>query len=65
MRGLLLGCAAGAVALLGVGAGYVLYVHHQGRDVRGSASVEFHAPSTSPAPPRPARQTNESVAWPT
>ena len=64
MRRLLLGCAAGAVVLLGVGGGYVLYVHHQGRDVRGSASVEFHAPPTTPTP-RPARRADESVAWPT
>jgi len=64
VRRLLLGCAAGAVVLLGVGAGYVLYVHHQGRDVRGSAAVEFHAPPATPARP-PARRADESVAWPT
>ena len=64
MRRLLLAGLAGAVALLGAGGAYVLYVHHQGRDVRGSPTVEFRpAPETTAT--RPARRPDESVAWPT
>lgn len=54
---------AGAV-LLAAGAGgvvYVLHVKHEGRNVRGSARVEFvPAERIVPRPPRP-----EGIVWPT
>jgi outer membrane protein assembly factor BamB len=56
---------AGAVlvAALGVAVGaYVLHLRQAGRDVKGSATVEF----TPPAPPKPARRPGRSVIdWPT
>src|SRR5205085_8242885 len=56
----------GGVALLvlagGAVLGYVLYKKHQGRNIRGSASVEFVTTQTTPKrPPRAAQQ----VPWPT
>jgi outer membrane protein assembly factor BamB len=67
------------VALLGgAAAGYVLYVRHEGRDIRGSAAVEFTTTAattttttTIAAPPvrRPATRhrprQDETVAWST
>ncbi|HEX6701189.1 MAG TPA: PQQ-binding-like beta-propeller repeat protein [Gaiellaceae bacterium] len=58
-RALLVGAAA-ALALLGAGGGYVLYVRHEGRDVRGSPTVEFRLPRRAAA--RPARP-DEAGAW--
>jgi outer membrane protein assembly factor BamB len=41
LRRLLLLGALGVLALGGAAGGYVLYVKHEGRDIRGSAAVEF------------------------
>lgn len=50
------------LTVAGIGA-YVLYVKHQGEDVRGSPTIEFTAPPTPPpAPPRPKPQ---GIVWPT
>ena len=72
MRKLALGVLALALLLAGAAAGYVLYVRHEGRSIRGSSTVEFAAPkpserrtpnrsSTKRAAPRPVAQT---VDWP-
>jgi outer membrane protein assembly factor BamB len=56
-----LAIAAAVVLLLGAAAaaGYVLYVRHEGRDVRGSSSEEFSTTERKPPAPPPPR-----VAWP-
>ena len=51
-RRLLLAVVALAVVLGGASLGYVLVVREQGRDVRGSSTVEF-VPTALPAPPPP------------
>jgi outer membrane protein assembly factor BamB len=58
MRKWLLGAAVVVVALLAAGAGWYLYVKHQGRDVRGSSTVEF---VPTPPPPKPKQP---GVVWP-
>ena len=60
MRRLLLLGVFGALALGGAAVGYVVHVRHEGRDVRGSTTVEF-APTTV-AGTRPA---GARLAWPT
>jgi outer membrane protein assembly factor BamB len=67
VRRLVLAAAAGAVALLGAGGAYVLYVNHEHRDIRGSSSVEF-APVAPATPSRRVRKSPPAadlVAWPT
>src|SRR5262245_28633730 len=54
---LLGGATVVVVALIAVGAWY-LYVKHQGRDVRGSSTVEFVPTAPTPKPKEP------GVAWP-
>ena len=57
--------AAGVLVVLtvaGVGA-YVLYVKHEGEDIRGSSTVEFTVPVTPPPPP-PAPKP-QGIVWPT
>jgi len=60
--------AAGALVLLAAGGvvSYVLYVRHEGADVRGSSTVEF-VPTQVPKPPPPAPPKKEPqvVVWPT
>ena len=67
--------ALAALVVVSVGAGtlsgYVLYVQHEGRDVRGS-TVEFVATDVQTARPRPSvskrsprPQVDETVAWAT
>jgi outer membrane protein assembly factor BamB len=55
----------GALALGGAAVGYVLYVRHEGRDVRGSAAVEFKPTATEAAPTAPAKPTRRSRSGPT
>src|SRR5436305_9508887 len=54
------------LVLLGGGAlaAFALYRKHQGRDVRGSSSVEF-VPTVAPAPPPPTNPETLKVPWPT
>jgi outer membrane protein assembly factor BamB len=62
VRKLVLGGVALLVLAGGAVVGYVLYKKHQGRNIRGSASVEFVTTQTTPKrPPRAAQQ----VPWPT
>ena len=61
--------AAGAVAVLLLAAGavlaYVLYVRHQGEDVRGSSSTEFVPTEPPPSLPQPTGPTEPlTVDWP-
>jgi len=59
-RGLLLAAAALVLAAVGAAVGYVLYVRHQSRNIRGSAKKEF-VPTAIPKPvPK-----EPGVAWPT
>jgi outer membrane protein assembly factor BamB len=53
--------AAGAVLLLllGVVAGYVLYVRHEGRNIRGSSTAEFVPTQTTPT-----KTKEPGVVWP-
>jgi outer membrane protein assembly factor BamB len=60
--------AAAVVVLLAAGAvvSYVLYVRHQGEDVRGSSTVEFVPTQVpKPPPPPPKKKEPEVVVWPT
>jgi outer membrane protein assembly factor BamB/peptidoglycan/xylan/chitin deacetylase (PgdA/CDA1 family) len=59
-RWLLLGGALVILIALGSGASYVLYVLHEGRDIRGSPDREF-VPKERPKPP-PAKP---GIVWPT
>jgi outer membrane protein assembly factor BamB len=54
-RWILAGGAAAALVLLLVGAGlaFYLYKQHQGRDIRGSSTVEFVPTETAPPRPKP------------
>jgi len=54
--------ALAVLAAAGIGA-YVLYVKHEGEDVRGSSSVEFTIPPTPPPPPPPPKL--QGIVWPT
>jgi outer membrane protein assembly factor BamB len=59
MRRLLVAGAVVVVFAIGAGVAYVLYVRHQGRDIRGTATKEFvptEVPKPTPKPP--------GVAWP-
>lgn len=70
-RRLLLAGGGAALVLLAAGGaalGYVLYVRHEGRDIRGSSTQEF-VPSvaipTLPAPPKRTTATEPAtVDWP-
>ena len=67
-RLLLAGIAVLVVILLAAGAitAYVLYVRHEGADVRGSSTVEFVPTEPTVAPPPPPHVTvRETVVWPT
>ena len=63
---LLIGVAAVLLALAGAAVGYVLYVRHQGADVRGSATQEFVPTQTALAPPPPPPTPTQPVGvdWP-
>jgi outer membrane protein assembly factor BamB len=68
------GAAAAGVVLLLVGAGLAVYLYkkHQGRDIRGSSTIEFVPTETAPAPkpppppkPKPGRPASlDRVDWP-
>ena len=61
------GAALVALLVLAGGAvlGYVLYVRHEGRDVRGSSTVEFVPTEPVPTVPEaPAKPAITSVDWP-
>ena len=45
---MLFGGAAALVVVLGAGAAYVLHIRHEGRDIKGSSSVEFVPTATTP-----------------
>ena len=62
MRKLVLGGVALLVLAGGAVAGYVLYKKHQGRNIRGSASVEFVTTQTTP---KRTPTEAERVPWPT
>jgi outer membrane protein assembly factor BamB len=62
MKRLLLAALALLVLAGGAAAAYVLYKRHQGRDVRGSSSVEFV--TTQQAKPRTPAELRQ-VPWPT
>jgi outer membrane protein assembly factor BamB len=54
------------LALVGAAGGYVLYVRHQGADVRGSSTQDFVPTDTAPTPPPPAPSPRPAaVQWPT
>ena len=72
-RWLIAGLAGAVFLLAAAAAGYYLYERHQGRDIRGSSTVEFvpteappeppRAPKPKPGPQKPAALTR--VDWPT
>jgi outer membrane protein assembly factor BamB len=57
-----------AVLAIGVAAGYVLYLRHEGRNIHGSSTVEFAAPTTVAAPTTGSSarrtRTNQTIDWP-
>ena len=61
---------AGAVLVLVVaigGVAYVLHVRQQGRDIRGSSTVQFNPTEIPPAPkpaPKPATARGPGIVWP-
>jgi outer membrane protein assembly factor BamB len=59
-RRVLLVAALVVLAAAGAGLGYYLHVKHEGRDIRGSSSIEFS--TTQAKPPRP---KEPGVVWPT
>jgi len=59
---LIAGVALAALTGAGIGA-YVLYVEHEGADVRGSSTVEF-LPTQAPKPPPPPARP-QGIVWPT
>ncbi len=71
-RWIIVGAAVGGVVLLFVGtvAGFYLYRKHQGRDIRGSSTIEFVPTQTAPAPkPKPKPKPGKPAAltrvdWP-
>jgi outer membrane protein assembly factor BamB len=65
-RWLLIAGAVLVVAILAAGVGYVLYVRHLGRDIRGSSTVQFNPTEVPPAPkPKPAQRRAElGIPWP-
>ncbi len=66
MRRRLLIAAAVVVLLLGGAAlGYVLYVRHEGGDIRGSPTVEFVPTTTPTVVVRKPVRAAETVVWPT
>jgi outer membrane protein assembly factor BamB len=58
-RRLLIAAGVLLVLALGVVAGYVLHVRHEGRNIRGSSTAEFKP--TQPPPPKP---KEPGVVWP-
>jgi outer membrane protein assembly factor BamB len=60
-RRLLIGAGVAALVLIGLGAGYFLYVRGEQADVRGSSSIEFE---TTPTPTVPAKPKEPGVVWP-
>jgi outer membrane protein assembly factor BamB len=58
-RRLLIIVGAVLVLALGAVAGYVLYVRHEGRNIRGSSTAEF-----VPTQPPPAKPKEPGVVWP-
>ena len=62
MRKAVIAVLAALVLVVGVRIGVALYRKHQGRDVRGSSTVEF-VPTEIPKPPPPRRLAQ--IAWPT
>jgi len=71
LRKLLLALLVLASVLIGCAAGYVLYVRHEGRSIRGSSTVEFaapkphehHAPAATPKH-RAKPSVAQTVDWP-
>ncbi len=63
-RRILFGSALLLLIAIGLVGAYVIHLRHEGRDVRGSSSVEF-VPTTSAAPPpkEPAKPKEPGVAW--
>jgi outer membrane protein assembly factor BamB len=67
-----LAIVAGAVLLLllGLAGGYVLWIRHEGRNIRGSSTVEFvptpprTKPKPKPKPAKPAKPAKPGVVWP-
>jgi outer membrane protein assembly factor BamB len=73
-RWILAAAAAAVLLLVGAAAGFYLYKQHQGRDIRGSSTVEFVPTETAPPPPPPKPQPKPKpgkpaaltrVDWPT
>jgi outer membrane protein assembly factor BamB len=64
VKRVLLGLLVLVVLAAGALAAFVFYRKHEGRDVRGSTTVEF-VPTIAPAPPPPRDPETLKVPWPT
>lgn len=66
-RRIIFGVVLVVLIALGLVAAYVIHIRHEGRNIRGSSSVEFipTTTTTTPKPPKPSKPAvKPGIAWP-